>query len=118
MVGTEHGEGMDSSTSGLRYFPPSNRHAYLDAESVKRLVRNVKAGLDHPANLEKTANSWRLRVKFTLDNGQTIRRSVTLPDSDTALWVARYLEKSRIAVQKRKSRIDKTYYDTSRRQHD
>lgn len=95
---------MDTVGNGMEKFPPPNRHAYLDTDAVKRLVRGVKAGLDHPANLERTKNTWRLRVKFSLEDGRIVRRSVTLPDSETAEWVARYLKKARLEALRRKVR--------------
>lgn len=103
---------MQRTGTGIEHFPPSNRHAYLDAAAIKRLVRNVKPGLDCPANLEKVGRGWRLRVKFTLDDGQVVRRSVTLPDIDTALWVEQYLKKSRLAAAKRKSKERGLHNDT------
>ena len=99
---------MQSTIAGMECFPPPNRHAYLEPDSFKRLVRAVKAGLDHPANLEKTRDGWRLRVKFRLPDGTSVRRSITLPDRETAEWVAGYLEKSRQVAAKRRLAAEKS----------
>lgn len=96
---------MQNDISGMEYFPPPKRHAYLDGESVRRLVHGVKAGLEHPANLEKTRDGWRLRVKFRLADGKHVRRSITIPDGETAEWVAEYLEKSRRTAAKQRSSV-------------
>ncbi len=96
---------MQNAPVGMGKFPPSNRHAYMDADAVKRLVRSVKAGLEHTANLERKGDGWRLRVKFVMPDGSSVRRAITLPDAETAEWVGGYIERARLEAAKRRSRL-------------
>ena len=80
-----------------RHLPPAKRHAFLDAETVRRLVTALEPGLKAPANLERYRDGWRLRITLnrTGPAGGVVRRSVTLPDDETAAWVREYLAKAR-----------------------
>ncbi len=78
-------------------FPPLGRHAFLDAESVKRLVHAVQPGLRCQGIVEKAPNGvWRLRVVAGVVDGRCIRRGITLPDDATAEWVREYIGKARL----------------------
>lgn len=86
-----------------RCLPPPGRHAYLDARAIRRLVRKLRPGLNVSAHVERRRDAWRLRVSFTGGNGARVRRGITLPDEETALWV-----KANIAEAKEKSRAGRT----------
>lgn len=88
---------MRQGNSDIEFFPPSRRHAYLDMASVKKLVERVRPGFNHPANLERVGNAWRLRVTFDKPEGGTVRRCITLPDDEAANWVGTYLSEARKA---------------------
>jgi len=78
-----------------RHLPPERRHAYLDADAVRRLVEAVRPGLLVAANLERYKDGWRLRITLNRSIGGVTRRSVTLPDDDTASWVREHLMQAR-----------------------
>ncbi|MDR1521160.1 MAG: hypothetical protein LBU23_13610 [Planctomycetota bacterium] len=80
-------EQQKSLAEMLACLPPEGRHAYLDIEAVRRLVRNIRPGVDAPATIEKTGGNWRLRYHFTLPDGSRRRRGVTLPDAAAADWI-------------------------------
>ena len=87
---------MQTDIDLAKYFPPIGRHAYLESSAVKRLVLAVKPGYHAPATLEKYKNSWRLRVTIQGTSGESARRGITIPDLDTAEWVAGYLKQARL----------------------
>lgn len=84
---------MNSVTENIEdLFPPLGRHAFLDAEAVKRLVREIRPGEKCQGNVEKARNgTWRLRVTVSLAKGKRVRRGITLPDDAAAEWVRDYI---------------------------
>jgi hypothetical protein len=87
--------GVNSEAELLNCLPPQGRHAWLDNQAVKRLVRKMRPGVVVPALLEKRGSVWRLRFAFHHPDGRRLRRGVTLPDQATAEWVRDYLAKAR-----------------------
>jgi len=88
-------ETMRGDAELARHLPPVKRHAYLDADAVRRLVEALKPGLSAAANLEKYRGGWRLRITLNRPEGGVTRRSITLPDPDTAGWVRDRLTQAR-----------------------
>jgi hypothetical protein len=86
----------------MEHFPPVRSRKRLKFADVKRMVEAVRPGLDVPANLERHPCGWRLRVTFNKPNGGVVRRGITLPDDETAAWVAEYLEGARMDWRDRK----------------
>lgn len=85
---------MNKKFDFLCFFPPSGRHAYLDAKAVKKLVVKIRPDKDVYVWVEKSCRSWRLRVSYILPNQTRVRRGITLPDDETAEWVRAYFQKS------------------------
>ncbi|MDR1612917.1 MAG: hypothetical protein LBT97_09055 [Planctomycetota bacterium] len=79
----------------LACLPPEGRHAYLDNEAVRRLVRKIRPGVDAPATVERAGGNWRLRYHFRLPDGRRRRRGVTLPDDAAADWIRERMRQAR-----------------------
>lgn len=86
---------MRGNIDYMKHFPPSGRHAYLGPKEVMELVTAIDAGCASPANLEKGGRGWRLRVTFNKPEGGVVRRSITIPDEETANWVKNFLVEAR-----------------------
>ncbi len=86
---------MRADSTLMHRLPPHSRRNRLDSREIRELVENVRAGYSAPANLEKSADYWRLRITINKSTGGSVRRGFTIVDEATAMWVANYLANAR-----------------------
>lgn len=87
--------------------PPLGRHAFLDADTVRRLVETLQPGRKCHGNVERAhSGTWRLRITVSLTDGKRSRRGITLPDNETAAWVREYIALAQL--ERRQEQAEKT----------
>jgi len=86
---------MRASPSLSKRLPTGGKRHRLESTEIRDLVEAIHAGYGAPSNLERTGSVWRLRVTVNKPEGGTVRRGITVRDTETALWITNYLERAR-----------------------